>query len=334
MLTFSADDARSGFDQLSGEAYASTQGAVLAAGQGVTGAMEDRVAAAFARLGAAKTNDQATGFNLWSSASGSLGVLEANGNAAHTGFSAGNLFVGADAMFNQDWMLGAMLGFGQTSVTIADRNSTATSNNYHVGLYGGGELDNLTLKWGAAYSQHEIKTNRSVSMPGFAEQLFSSRLGGTGQAFGEIGYKFAFDSGLIVEPFVNLAHASLYSGSFAEEGGLSALSGGGQHASATHLTIGLRSETTFTLGEIEATARGMIGWRHAVAGVDPTSTHAFRTGSAFTVAGTAAAQDAAVIEAGLDFNLSPNVDLGFSYDGQISSSLQQHGIKANFAVQF
>ena len=334
LLTFSAEDARAGFDQLSGEAYASTQSALIAAGQGVANAMEDRVAAAFARLAAGRKDQSAIGFNIWSSAAGSVGVLEANGNAARAGFSAGNLFVGADAMFNQDWMFGAMLGFGQTSVSIADRSSTATSNNYHVGVYGGGELDNVTLKFGAAYSQHETSTTRSVTMPGFADSLFSTRLGGTGQMFGEIGYKFAFESGLIVEPFVNLAHASLYSGGFTEQGGAAALSGGTSYAGSTQLTIGLRGETSFVLGEVQATAKGMIGWRNGLGTIDPTSTHAFSGGSAFTVAGGSLPQGAAVIEAGLDLNLSPNVDLGIAYDGQIGSALQQHGVKANLSVKF
>lgn len=334
VLTLDAADARSGFDQLSGEAYASTQSALLAAGQGVADAMQDRVAAAFARLGAPKAADQDIGLHIWSSASGSLGVLQANGNAARTGFSAGNLFVGADAMFNQDWMFGAMLGFGQTTVSVADRSSTATSNSYHVGVYGGGELDNLTLKFGAAYSQHDTSTSRSVTMPGFAESLFSSRLGGTGQVFGEVGYKFAFDSGVIFEPFVNLAHASLYSGGFEERGGAAALSGGASYAGSTELTIGLRGETSFALGDVQATARGMIGWRNGIGMVDPTATHAFSNGAAFTVAGASLPQGAAVIEAGLDLNLSPNVDLGFAYDGQIGSALQQHGLKANLSVRF
>lgn len=334
VLTFSAEDAQAGFDQLSGEAHASTQAALLAAGQGVTDTMQDRVAAAFARLGKSTGEQQSVGYSLWSNASGSIGVLEANGNAARTGFSAGNLFVGADAMFNQDWMFGAMLGFGQTGVSIADRSSTATSSNYHVGAYGGGEIENVTLKFGAAYSQHEVAVRRNVTMPGFAESLFSSRLGGTGQVFGEIGYKFAFDSGIIVEPFVNLAHASIASGGFTEQGGTSALSGSASYASSTHLTIGVRGETSFSIGEISATAKGMVGWRQALGGIDPTSTHAFSGGSAFTVAGNSAAQSAAVIEAGLDFNLNPNIDLGVAYDGQIGSSLQQHGVRANLSVKF
>lgn len=333
VLTLSADDARAGFDQLSGEVHASLKGALLTAGQSVGDTMNDRVAAAFAQLGTTAKDETATGLSFWTSASGAIGVLQANGNAAQTSYSAGNLFVGADAMFDQNWLFGAMLGYGQTSVSIADRSSSATSDNYHVGVYGGGEVEDFTFKFGAGYTHHDIDTSRTVTMPGFAESLFSSRSGHTGQVFGEIGHKFAFDSGLIIEPFANLAHASLFTGGFAEKGGAAALSGGASYASTTHLTLGIRGETSFAIGELQATARGMIGWQHTLGGVEPTSTHAFANGGDFTVGGSPMARDSAVIEAGLDFNLNPNVDLGVSYNGQFGSG-QHHGVTADLSVKF
>lgn len=66
----------------------------------------------------------------------------------------------------------------------------------------------------------------------------------------------------------------------------------------------------------------------------PLSTHAFSAGNAFTVAGVPIAEDAGVIKAGLDMALTSNAALGLSYDGQIGSSDQQHGFKANFNVRF
>jgi outer membrane autotransporter protein len=170
-------------------------------------------------------------------------------------------------------------------------------------------------------------------MPGFSETLTSERSAGTGQVFGEIGHKFSFDSGLVIEPFANLAHANLYTGAYAEDGGFAALSGAAQTASATNVTLGLRAETRLALGEIEATARGMVGWQHGMGGVLPTATHVFSTGDAFTVAGSAMARDAALVEAGLDLRLTPNANLGMTYNGQFGSG-QQHGIKANLSVKF
>jgi outer membrane autotransporter protein len=334
VLTFDVDDARAGFDQLSGEIHASANSALLTAGQAVSKTMEDRVAAAFAQLGSTTQDQNATGVSFWSQATGQIGTLEANGNAAATSFSAGNLFVGADARFNQDWLFGAMLGYGFTNAAVQDRSAISSSDSYHVGVYGGGTVDDLTFKFGAGYTQHAIDTTRAVTMPGFAEALFSTRTGGTGHVFGEVGHKFAFDSGLIIEPFANLAHASLFTGSFAEQGGAAALSGGAAYASTTHLTLGLRGETSFPIGTAQATARGMVGWQHALGNVDPTSSHAFGNGSTFTVSGSPAARDSLLLEAGLDLNLSANVELGATYSGQLGSGLQQHGIEANLSVKF
>lgn len=334
VLTLSADDARAGLDQLSGEVHASLKGALLTTGEAVSSTMSDRVAASFARLGATPTPTSEAGLNFWTSAAGGIGVLEANGNAARSTFAAGNLFVGADATFNQTWVFGAMLGYGSTSVNVADRSATANADNYHVGVYGGGEVEDFTFKFGGAYTHHDIETSRTVTMPGLSETLTSDRTGSTGQVFGEIGRKFAFDSGLLVEPFVNLAHASLLTGSFAEQGGAAAVSGSAAYASMTNLTLGIRGEADFALGDLQATARGMIGWQHALGSVDQASTHTFGNGAAFTVGGSPVARDSAVLEAGLDLNLNPNVDLGMTYNGRLGSGLQQHGIKANLSVKF
>jgi outer membrane autotransporter protein len=46
------------------------------------------------------------------------------------------------------------------------------------------------------------------------------------------------------------------------------------------------------------------------------------------------ARDAAVIEAGLDFNLSPTAMLGLSYGGQFGSGLTDQSVKGTFNWKF
>jgi outer membrane autotransporter protein len=334
VLTYGADDAQAAFDELSGEIYASTAGTMLTSNQVLSQSMNDRVAAAFAQLGRSSAPGEATGLNFWSSAAGGIGVLEGNGNAEDTRFSAGNLFVGADAMFNNQWIFGAVAGLGHTGIAVTERSSSATVDNYHLGVYGGGEVENFTVKFGAGVSGHSIDTRRSVTTPGFAEQLFSTRGAATGQFFGELGHKFTLDSGLVLEPFVNLSHASLFLDDFDEKGETAALAGGSTTRSLTQITLGLRGETTFDVGEIQAKASAMVGWRHTLGGVDPTSTHAFSGGGDFTVAGSPIVKDAAVVQAGLDLQLTDALDVGVRYDGQFDANVQQQGIKANLTLQF
>ena len=54
----------------------------------------------------------------------------------------------------------------------------------------------------------------------------------------------------------------------------------------------------------------------------------------FTVEGTPIAKDAAVIEAGLDLQVSETATVGVSYTGQLASDSRDHGIKADIRVRF
>lgn len=100
----------------------------------------------------------------------------------------------------------------------------------------------------------------------------------------------------------------------------------------TFTTLGIRGEHNVALGTVDATLRGMIGWRHAFGDLTPESVHAVAGGDAFTIAGVPIAQDAAVIEANLDLKLTPEATFGLSYTGQIASNAQDHGFWASLAA--
>lgn len=120
---------------------------------------------------------------------------------------------------------------------------------------------------------------------------------------------------------------------FSESGGSAALSSPEDTADAAFSPIGLRASTQMAWGETLATVRGGIGWRHAFAD-DPTTLNAFAGGSGFIITGTPLTEDSAVIEAGLDLNLSATASLGISYNGQFASSAQDHGVSARLAIGF
>ncbi|MDH6170029.1 outer membrane autotransporter protein [Variovorax boronicumulans] len=126
-------------------------------------------------------------------------------------------------------------------------------------------------------------------------------------------------------PF-GLAYARLRSDAYVERGGLAALCGEGGSVDATFTTLGLRASTQ--LGTTTR-LRGMLGWRHAFGDTTPTSTHAFADSIPFTLAGVPLVKNVAVVEAGVDVELHPNLTLGASCSGQFGSGLQDHGFKAS-----
>ncbi|WP_268640511.1 autotransporter domain-containing protein, partial [Escherichia coli] len=77
-----------------------------------------------------------------------------------------------------------------------------------------------------------------------------------------------------------------------------------------------------------------LGWRHALGDITPVTTQAFSAGDAFTVACVAIARDSAVIEAGLDLQVTRATTFGLAYQGQLASATRDHGVRANLAIRF
>lgn len=339
-LTGDEDVVRASFDALSGEVHASLRSALIEDSRFIRDAMNDRLRTAFDPGTATYVpvlsyapgetpllvEPDHAGPSLWVNGFGAWGSIDSDGNAAALERSTGGLLVGLDAPVG-DWRIGLLAGYGQSAF------STASSANYHLGVYAGAEWDNLALRGGLAYGRHDVESSRDVVIPGITETLTASYGAQTVQAFGELAY--GLDVGATrISPFANLAHVRLSNDAFSETGGDAALSVAGSTTAVTFTTLGVRAEHGVTLGEIDGTLSGMLGWRHAFGDTTPTSTHAFAGSDSFLISGVPIAPDAVVIEAGLDLNLGPGATLGFSYAGQLATDARDHALKARLGVAF
>ncbi|MCZ8390500.1 autotransporter domain-containing protein [Achromobacter xylosoxidans] len=343
------DDAgalQAGFDQLSGEMHASAKTVLLQDSRYLRDAMSDRLRAAagaagarsaplLAALGGAAPLAPASlgGPASWIQGMGNWSRIDGDGNAAGVKSSTGGFLMGVDAPVADAWRLGLMAGYSRSDFDANDRASSGHSDNYHLGAYGGGQWGALGLRGGLAYSWHDIATRRSVAMPGFADRLKAGYDGRTAQAFIDLGYRIE-TAAVALEPFASLAYVNLRTDGYRESGGAAALHASGQATETTFTTLGLRAASGFELGRAQAMARGSLGWRHALGDVRPVATQAFSAGDAFTVAGVAIARDSAVIEAGLDLQVTPRTVLGLAYQGQLASAARDHGVRANLAIRF
>ena len=75
-------------------------------------------------------------------------------------------------------------------------------------------------------------------------------------------------------------------------------------------TLGLRVSSAIDFGGFDAALRSMIGWRHAFGDVNLNSVHQFPERDSFIISGATIAENAAVLEAGLDFKLPDNSVFG------------------------
>jgi outer membrane autotransporter protein len=355
--------AQNAFDQISSEIHASAQTALIEDSHFVRDAATNRIRAAFGAVGASRAPvmayadpaDGKTGayaafasldprttaaiaaapttdrFAIWGQGFGSWGHTNGDGNAARLNRSTGGFLIGGDAPIFDTWRLGMMAGYSRTNFNVRDRASSGSSDNYHLGLYGGTQWGSLGFGTGAAYTWHDIATSRSIAFSGFSDSLKGDYRAGTAQVFGELGYDIRAGS-FGFEPFANLAYVNFSTDGFAEQGGAAALRNISNSTGVAFTTLGVHVSTDVDLGPMTATLRSTVGWRHAFGDTTPLST--FAGGSPFTVAGVPIARDAFVLDAGLDVAVARNATLGVSYGGQFGGSAIDQSIRANFNVKF
>jgi outer membrane autotransporter protein len=366
LLMLSVDEARAAFDSLSGEAYASAKGVLINDSQFIRNAALGRLQQAFGGAPARPINaltyagsqkNVSTSasaidtvapasiapvqnlYTAWGYAYGAWTRQDNNGNAGAVKSSVGGFVTGIDGTALDTWRLGLLAGYSHSSFDVNDRVSSGSSDNYTLGAYAGTEwtLNNghaLAFRSGLAYTWHDIDMNRSVAFPGFVDNLTSDYDAGSFQVFGELGYKIHYGKALF-EPYAGLAYLRLKTDGFNEKGQTAAaLSIHSDTTDTSFSTLGLRASTEFVLGSITATVRTDLGWRHAYGDITPVSTASFIGSDAFTVSGLPIAENAALIETGLDFKLTEDATLGFSYSGQFASGAKQNGVNAKLRVSF
>lgn len=331
----SEDEARSAFDQISGEIHASVKGQMLEDSRFMRQAVNARLRGATG--GVANKADRAevsdpvaeTGISVWGHGFGAWGHTDGarDRNAATLDRSIGGGFMGADVGVGETWRIGAVGGYSHSRFDVDERMSQSESENYHVGLYSGGQIGDLAVRLGGAYSWHEIDTSRSVAFTGFADGLAASYDAQTMQAFGELAYRVEVNAGAF-EPFGQLAHVRLKTNNLIERGGPAALRAEADESDMTFSNVGLRL-IKHVSSDGATSVYGSMGWRHAFGDETPIKSLSFASGSdTFTVAGTPIARDAAALEAGISRQVARGLNIGVSYSGQISSRQNDHGFNA------
>jgi fibronectin-binding autotransporter adhesin len=345
IISLDEEAARKAFDALSGEVHASVNGMLAEDSNILANTANGRIRAAFGDTaialpvmaygpdGPALAEATTDRLAVWGQAYGAWGNTRSDGNAAAFNSSTGGFLGGVDTGIGDNLRLGVIGGYSHSSFDAEDRVSSGSLSAYHFGVFGGGQWANLGLRGGAAYSWNNIDTSRAVAFPGFSDSLNAQYDAGTTQVFGEVGYGL-HAGGSTFEPFAGLNYVAVRTDGFSEKGGKAALTGSDSTSETSFATLGVRGSTDIVMQDFNATLHGMVGWRHAFGDVTPLSSLAFAGGSAFTIAGVPIARNSAVVEAGLDFALSPAAKFGLSYAGQFGNGATDQSFKANLAVNF
>ncbi|MBR0725781.1 autotransporter domain-containing protein [Bradyrhizobium manausense] len=322
--------------------FGSSSGAIAALGIGgptlAYAASSNAYASAFPVKSAVLARPAATyDYTWWAQGIGGSGSFDGDGNAADLKRSFGGFMTGIDRRFGANWIAGFAAGYSNSSLTVDARASSANVDTAMASAYAGASYGPWNLRSGLGFAWNSVGSSRTIAFPGFIDSAITRYGALTSQAFGEIGYARAF-GGLAIEPFAGLAYVHLDTEGFTENGpGLgAALSGQSSNANVGYSSLGVRFAETFALANgMSLVPHLSASWQHAYGDVTPGRTLAFvNPAITFSIAGVPLARDAAVLNAGLDLQLSVRAKFGISYLGNIGANARDHAAKGTFAWSF
>lgn len=345
ILPLAAGQAQPAFTALSGEIYPSIRSILTDDSAFLRNAANDRLRAAFGSVGAAAMPVMAfapggavavapdtEGTAFWGRAFGAWSRLD-GGDAADVDSSTGGFFAGGDMAAGDGWRVGAVAGYSRTSFDSDGVRSSGDSDNTHLGLYAGTVRGPLAFRSAVAATWSRVDADRTVSYAGFRDDLSADFDARTIQAYGEIGYRIDQPFAAL-EPYANLAYVHLRTDGFDETGGDAALSASNQSSGAAFTTLGLRLGKAVNFDGTTGTLRADLGWRYAFGDVTPEMALAFADGTAFDSRGAPVARNAALVGLGLDLAVNARTTVGFSYQGQFASSVQQNAVTGTVTFRF
>ena len=346
VVMLDAPRARNAFRQLSGESHGSAAAARLKDSGNLRTLASRRFQSAFegrrteptalyaTRSGFANPLERKSDNRVWAQAFGSWGRVDGGTNAAGLQHDQRGFLAGIDVMSTDDLRVGLFAGFSRSSFSAAERNSSGSSEDVHLGVHGDAEIGALRLSGGLAHSWHDISTQRSVVFAGFRDTPSASYRGRTAQVFGEAGYRLGNDA-FSWEPFAGLAHVRTTTEGFTETGSAAALTAQRSATATSFSTLGVRMMSEFEMAGMPARAQGMVGMHHGFSATVPEMQMSFNgSGDAFSVSGASVARNTGVIEAGVSVGISERAIVNLSYDGVLGGRTRQHGFNARLQMAF
>jgi outer membrane autotransporter protein len=194
--------------------------------------------------------------------------------------------------------------------------------------------DGFAFSAGGTYAGTDFRAGRTITAPGLGQTLQTDASGNVGQLFGEIAYDLAAGANARVEPFARLGWVSLSSDAYSEAGGYAALVGEKGTYDTTFTTLGVRGVYNLS-GSVEgASLRGSAGWMHTSGDRSPEAIVAITgTNSPASIYGVAFDEDAASLEAGVDYSFGA-FRVGVGYVGVIGKNTKDNGVTATMTWGF
>ena len=328
IVGMNAFQAINAFDNLSGEIHASAKSGILSNSRYSRNAVSQHLGGVNAITGTQIESGKGLWINMW----GHNGNLKADSNAAEMDNKGFGMMLGVDAYSSDKTTLGVALGYEQNELSVdSNRQSSADTEVVHLMAYGRTSAGVIDIKSGIGYSWVNADTTRYVSVGSLASKNEASYDAGLFQIFVEGSHTFKLNENASLTPYANLAYQSLKTDSFVENGVAAQLMGDSHTDSVTVSTLGGRG--VWALNK-NSKVYADIGWQHNLGGKTPEAKLNFLGGARYTLKGVEMNSNSAVVGAGADFQIKPNMSLSVGYEGQFGNQSRDHAGKVRWNMKF
>jgi outer membrane autotransporter protein len=260
---------------------------------------------------------------------GELADVETTSEARGSSFTTGGVTVGADYRVTDHFVLGAAIGYANTSADLSFDGSihaaTGKANLYGTYYDGGFYVNGIV---GGGYGSLDT---RRLTIGGFARGETNTAdfdaLIGTGYDH-HVG-KWTFG------PLASLRFGLVDLDGFAEHGALGALWIDSQSENSLRSALGLQASYSATLGRVPVTPFIRAQWEHEF--LDSTSSidAGFTPSDIFTVHGPHIGRDALLLDVGASAQITARVGIYSYYTGEIGrENYNAHTISGGVRVSF
>lgn len=324
VLPLDVATARAAFDNLSGEIHATALGSLQAQSEQTRATL----------LGRMRNAGWVEGYTPWLTGYGAQSDFDGDGNAAGGSRSSAGILAGIDRT-TDNVRVGMAIGAGQGEVSLDDRASVADLQSFILAGYGQWNHDQWRVRGGLAMALHELDVERRIDVGPLRGTAKSNYDGWTAQAFGELGYVVRFGASEL-EPMAGFSCGRTELDGFTEEGaGAANLASDGSSLSGCVTTLGLRASHRFDLDNgLWIKPRAALAWSHALSSDNPMLDLAFAGGDAFRISGIGPSQDAATVDAGVDFGMTYGASGFLNYAGRFAAGEDSHAVQLGVHISY
>ncbi|HEX8295574.1 MAG TPA: autotransporter domain-containing protein [Chthoniobacteraceae bacterium] len=260
---------------------------------------------------------------------GAWGDVETTSSARGSSFTTGGVTIGADYRVNRHLVVGAAVGYVNTSADLSRGGSLEVDGgkaSLYATVYDGGFYVNGIV--GAGYGSVET---RRRTLGGFAhgdtDATDFSALLGTGYDVHVGGFAFG--------PVASIQYGTVGIDSFTEHGAPGALRVDAQSQDSLKSALGLKASYTKKVGRVVLRPEIRAQWQHEFLDHQSSIDAGFSSRNSFTSRGPETGRDGLLVDAGISAQLTSGLSIFAFYAGELGrENFTVHSVTGGLSLSF